>query len=162
VVLLRAHQSPHPPAPNHTLRSYSGRGPTANGRIKPDVIGPTGIQTAFGSDNSSLEYLGGTAAAAPSVAGACGRPAAALPVIPYQKHTHTTLAWLGKWQPRKRLNPSSVAQGLARLMMVILKHGSAGNLARPPSSACTISMCFAHICSGRHVHCQRAYRSPCS
>ncbi len=96
MVLLRAHQSPHAPAPNHTLHSYSGRGPTINGRIKPDVMGPTGIQTAFTSNTTSLEYFGGTDAAAPSVAGACSRPAAACPTRDSLQKTYVcdaSMAW---------------------------------------------------------------------
>ena len=48
------------------LASYSSRGPTADGRIKPDLVAPSGVATAsYGADR-----FGGTSAAAPHVAGA--------------------------------------------------------------------------------------------
>ncbi|MDE2733109.1 MAG: S8 family serine peptidase [Gemmatimonadota bacterium] len=47
--------------------SYSSRGPTADGRIKPDLVAPSGVTTAsYGAD----KLFGGTSAAAPHVAGA--------------------------------------------------------------------------------------------
>ena len=50
-----------------TLASYSSRGPTADGRIKPDLVAPSGVTTAsYGAD----KLFGGTSAAAPHVAGA--------------------------------------------------------------------------------------------
>jgi subtilisin family serine protease len=49
------------------LASYSSRGPTADGRIKPDLVAPSGVATAsYGADR----LFGGTSAAAPHVAGA--------------------------------------------------------------------------------------------
>ena len=49
-----------------TLASYSSRGPTADGRIKPDLVAPAGVATAsYGADG-----FVGTSAAAPHVAGA--------------------------------------------------------------------------------------------
>ena len=45
---------------------YSSQGPTMDGRIKPDIMGPTGVKTyAYG-----LQDFHGTSAAAPHVAGA--------------------------------------------------------------------------------------------
>ena len=45
---------------------YSSQGPTMDGRIKPDIMGPTGVKTyAYGSQD-----FHGTSAAAPHVAGA--------------------------------------------------------------------------------------------
>ena len=50
-----------------TVASYSSRGPTADGRIKPDLIAPSGVTTAsYGVDR----LFGGTSAATPHVAGA--------------------------------------------------------------------------------------------
>ena len=50
-----------------TVASYSSRGPTADGRIKPDLVAPSGVTTAsYGAD----KLFGGTSAAAPHVAGA--------------------------------------------------------------------------------------------
>ncbi len=50
-----------------TVASYSSRGPTADGRIKPDLVAPSGVTTA----SYGVEMLfGGTSAATPHVAGA--------------------------------------------------------------------------------------------
>ena len=49
-----------------TLEDYSSWGPTLDGRVKPDISGPTGVTTtAYGPKS-----YGGTSAAAPHVAGA--------------------------------------------------------------------------------------------
>lgn len=45
------------------LVAFSGRGPTVDGRIKPDLVGPSSVTTA------SRSSFGGTSAAAPHVAG---------------------------------------------------------------------------------------------
>ncbi len=45
------------------LKSYSSRGPTNDGRTKPDIAGPTDVTT------SVYDSFGGTSAAAPHVAG---------------------------------------------------------------------------------------------
>ncbi|MBI4257833.1 MAG: S8 family serine peptidase, partial [Thaumarchaeota archaeon] len=51
---------------NDALESYSSRGPTADGRVKPDVVAPTCVATlTYGS----REFCG-TSASAPHVAGA--------------------------------------------------------------------------------------------
>ena len=50
-----------------TLASYSSRGPTADGRIKPDLVAPSGVATASYGMN---RLFGGTSAATPHVAGA--------------------------------------------------------------------------------------------
>ena len=49
-----------------TIEPYSSRGPTADGRIKPDLVAPTGVSTVSFGD----EGFFGTSAAAPHVAGA--------------------------------------------------------------------------------------------
>ena len=49
------------------IEDYSSRGPTTDGRTKPDLVAPTGVSTA--SYGPNLLY-GGTSAAAPHVAGA--------------------------------------------------------------------------------------------
>ena len=48
------------------LENYSSRGPTADGRIKPDLVAPAGVTTVSYGENG----FGGTSAAAPHVAGA--------------------------------------------------------------------------------------------
>ena len=50
-----------------TLASYSSRGPTADGRIKPELVAPSGVATASYGMN---RLFGGTSAATPHVAGA--------------------------------------------------------------------------------------------
>ena len=49
-----------------TLARYSSRGPTADGRIKPDLVAPSGVTTA----SYGVSGFVGTSAAAPHVAGA--------------------------------------------------------------------------------------------
>ena len=48
------------------IEDYSSRGPTADGRIKPDLVAPTGVSTA----SYAPDPFFGTSAAAPHVAGA--------------------------------------------------------------------------------------------
>ena len=49
------------------IEEYSSRGPTTDGRTKPDLVAPTGVSTvSYGPD----ELYWGTSAAAPHVAGA--------------------------------------------------------------------------------------------
>jgi subtilisin family serine protease len=48
----------------HALEGFSSRGPTADGRVKPDVAGPDGVSTV------SLNPFHGTSAATPHVSGA--------------------------------------------------------------------------------------------
>ena len=49
------------------VASYSSRGPTADGRIKPDLVAPSGVTTA---SYGAHRLFGGTSAATPHVAGA--------------------------------------------------------------------------------------------
>ena len=51
-----------------TVARYSSRGPTADGRIKPDLVAPSGVTTA--SYGVERLLFGGTSAATPHVAGA--------------------------------------------------------------------------------------------
>jgi subtilisin family serine protease len=51
-----------------TIQSYSSRGPTADGRVKPDLSAPTGVSTVTYGARS----FAGTSASAPHVAGALG------------------------------------------------------------------------------------------
>jgi len=56
-----------------SLASYSSQGPTADGRLKPEISAPTGVAGAsYGNSAANDEYAGfnGTSAACPHVAGA--------------------------------------------------------------------------------------------
>ena len=58
-------------AQTRTLEAYSSRGPTLDGRTKPDISGPAGLSTfTFGPSWGCGDGFGGTSAAAPAVAGA--------------------------------------------------------------------------------------------
>ena len=50
--------------------TFSSRGPTADGRSKPELISPTGLAAALGETGEPLTQFTGTSAAAPFVAGA--------------------------------------------------------------------------------------------
>ena len=55
---------------SHALMDYSGRGPTVDGRTKPDVLGPTNVYAASTASNTSLDLFSGTSAATPNAGGA--------------------------------------------------------------------------------------------
>lgn len=62
-----------PVLPIDTLEPFSSRGPTVDGRIKPDILGPDVVSTSVsgtGPFQESLNPFVGTSAAAPHVAGA--------------------------------------------------------------------------------------------
>ena len=52
------------------IADYSSRGPTTDGRVKPDLVAPSGVSTvSYGESEIFYDYTG-TSAAAPHVAGA--------------------------------------------------------------------------------------------
>ena len=60
-----------PPTSRPTLlMDYSGRGPSADGRYKPDLVFPTNIETARSGSDTALGSFGGTSAATPVSGGA--------------------------------------------------------------------------------------------
>jgi hypothetical protein len=52
------------------LMAYSGRGPSTDGRFKPDLVFPTNIETARNGSDTALGSFGGTSAATPVSGGA--------------------------------------------------------------------------------------------
>jgi len=69
---------------NNALKSYSSRGPTTDGRMKPDIVAPTNTRVRVATGPKSV---GGTSNAAPNVAGALAlligaRRAAGTPLDP--------------------------------------------------------------------------------
>lgn len=52
------------------LQGYSGRGTAADGRTKPDLLGPTNVNAASNASDTALQLFTGTSAATPNVAGA--------------------------------------------------------------------------------------------
>jgi hypothetical protein len=49
---------------------YSGRGPAPDGRIKPDLLAPTNVETASSASSTATQVFTGTSAATPHAAGA--------------------------------------------------------------------------------------------
>ena len=54
------------------LPNYQSRGPTDDGRVKPDVQGPTSTIAASSTNNTATWTYGGTSGSTPYVAGAAG------------------------------------------------------------------------------------------
>ncbi len=63
---------------DEVLAGYSAHGPTEDGRIKPDIVGPSSVKTAI------MGSFGGTSASCPHVAGAVALVMAATPVTAHQ------------------------------------------------------------------------------
>jgi hypothetical protein len=51
-------------------QGYQSRGPTSDGRYKPDIQTPTNAETASNASNTALQTFGGTSGATPFAAGA--------------------------------------------------------------------------------------------
>ncbi len=63
------------------LEGYSSQGPTADGRLKPEITAPTVVNTASYGSGSDDEKFNGTSAAAPHAAGAAALIVSAQPGI---------------------------------------------------------------------------------
>jgi hypothetical protein len=55
---------------SQALQCYSGRGPAPDGRIKPDLVAPTNVETASSASSTATQVFTGTSAATPHAAGA--------------------------------------------------------------------------------------------
>jgi len=55
---------------SEALMSYQGRGPTSDGRVKPDIQCPTNTETACRASDTCLSTFGGTSGSTPYAAGA--------------------------------------------------------------------------------------------
>lgn len=55
-----------------SLMAYSGRGPTADGRYKPDLVFPTNVETSRSGSDTAMGAFGGTSCATPVAGGAMG------------------------------------------------------------------------------------------
>ena len=95
------------------LATYSSRGPTTDGRIKPELVAPTGVSTAsYGPDG-----FWGTSAAAPHVAGAAALIKSANPSYSRRQLWNALVAATVDIGPRGRDNDS----GYGKLVLPIMR-----------------------------------------
>ena len=66
----------------NAIQPYSSQGPTIDGRIRPDISGPTNVSTSFAFTAGCSGAFGGTSAASPHVAGAAALYKGALGLAP--------------------------------------------------------------------------------
>ena len=66
----------------NAIQPYSSQGPTIDGRIRPDISGPTNVSTSFAFTSGCSGAFGGTSAASPHVAGAAALYKGALGLAP--------------------------------------------------------------------------------
>ena len=95
------------------VANYSSRGPTTDGRIKPDLVAPTGVSTA----SYRPELYGGTSAAAPHVAGAAALIKSANPSYSRTQLWNALVAATVDIGPRGRDNDS----GYGKLVLPIMR-----------------------------------------
>ena len=94
------------------IEAYSSRGPTTDGRIKPDLVAPTGVSTA------SLASFSGTSAAAPHVAGAAALIKSANPSYSRTQLWNALVAETVDIGPRGRDNDSGYGKLVLPVMQV--------------------------------------------
>ena len=100
------------------IEDYSSRGPTTDGRIKPELVAPTGVSTA----SHRPEVYGGTSFASPHVAGAAALIKSANPSYSRTQLWNALVAATVDIGPRGRDNDS----GYGKLVLPILQ-GSASS-----------------------------------
>ncbi len=95
------------------IEDYSSRGPTTDGRIKPELVAPTGVSTV-----SHAPYVfGGTSFAAPHVAGAAALIKSANPSYSRRQLWNALVAATVDIGPRGRDNDS----GYGKLVLPIMR-----------------------------------------
>ena len=95
------------------IEDYSSRGPTTDGRIKPELVAPTGVSTvSYGSDG----YFG-TSAATPHVAGAAALIKSANPSYSRRQLWNALVAATVDIGPRGRDNDS----GYGKLVLPVMR-----------------------------------------
>ena len=83
-----------------SLRAYSSRGPTIDGRVKPDIVGLDGVSTGtYGPSSPCTSGFNGTSASAPHVAG--------LAALGKQQNPSLTPAQLQTWLEARALDVST-------------------------------------------------------
>ena len=96
------------------LANYSSRGPTTDGRIKPELVAPTGVSTA----SSGPDGFWGTSAAAPHVAGAAALIKSANPSYSRRQLWNELIAAAVDIGPRGRDNDSGYGKLVLPIMQV--------------------------------------------
>ena len=96
------------------IEDYSSRGPTTDGRIKPELVAPTGVSTV-----SHAPYIfGGTSFAAPHVAGAAALIKSANPSYSRRQLWNALVAATVDIGPRGRDNDSGYGKLVLPIMQV--------------------------------------------
>ena len=96
------------------IEEYSSRGPTTDGRIKPELVAPTGVSTA----SYRSEPYWGTSAAAPHVAGAAALIKSANPSYSRRQLWNALVAAAVDIGPRGRDNDSGYGKLVLPVMQV--------------------------------------------
>ena len=104
---------PHGQWNSGILATYSSRGPTTDGRIKPDLVAPTGVSTV----SYDPDPYHGTSAAAPHVAGAAALIKSANPSYSRRQLWNALVAATVDIGPRGRDNDS----GYGKLVLPIMR-----------------------------------------
>ena len=101
----------------NAIQPYSSQGPTIDGRIRPDISGPTNVSTSFAFTPGCSGAFGGTSAASPHVAGAAALYKGALGLAPQGRATGsrpTPSTWRRGQGQRLRRRPAAAGAGALR------------------------------------------------